>query len=302
MDSNLDVNTGLPIFLLTNNHPEKFFEKSTYQFEPQAVANVNKLKQIFFSTENVKYIQEKLRYEVFASTNNTYRIPYQNERDLRMIMETIYISKARNIGYLLNEQLSELNDYVIKFCVPKIINEAKVYLKYLEDINNPREINTLPQSSGRLRSVAGLTPASNMNENIFLPNMEAKYTWTTTGDINDLNLNNISGLSPSVSNSNAPSVIPSLAPSSWLPSSVAFPEDPYYIRNSLLSPFAKKPIINDNSFPNDTNGLFSAAYGTTNLLPYSDDKYANVVTDEKQPATSADTEQYGQKPSVYSRR
>ena len=47
MDSNLDINSGLPIFLLTNNHPEKFFEKSTYQFEPQAVSNVNKLKQIF---------------------------------------------------------------------------------------------------------------------------------------------------------------------------------------------------------------------------------------------------------------
>jgi hypothetical protein len=113
---------------------EKFFEKSTYQFEPQAVANVNKLKQIFFSTENVKYIQEKLRYEVFASSNNQYRIPYQNERDLRMIMETIYQNKTRNIGYLLNEQLSELNDYVVKFCVPKILNEAKVYLKYLVDI------------------------------------------------------------------------------------------------------------------------------------------------------------------------
>jgi hypothetical protein len=301
MDSNLDVNTGLPIFLLTNNHPEKFFEKSTYQFEPQAVANVNKLKQIFFSTENVKYIQEKLRYEVFASSNNKYRIPYQNERDLRMIMETIYMNKTRNIGYLLNEQLSELNDYVVKFCVPKILNEAKVYLKYLVDIEKPREINTLPQSSGRLRSVAGLAPASALNENIYLPNMAAKYTWTTTGDINDLDLSNTSGLSPSVSNPNAPSYIATMAPSSWLPSSVAFPEDPYYIRNSLLSPFAKKPIVNDNSFPNETNGLFSAAYGTTNFLPYNDDKYAMVVTDDKQPP-SPEEYQEEKKPSKYTRQ
>ncbi|NDB60868.1 hypothetical protein EB001_20850 [bacterium] len=131
--------------------------------------------------------------------------------------------------------------------------------------------------------------------------MAAKYTWTTTGDINDLDLSNISGLSPSVANPNAPSYIASMAPSGWLPSSVAFPEDPYYIRNSLLSPFAKKPIINDNSFPNDTNGLFSAAYGTTNFLPYSDDKYAMVVTDDKQPAS---TEQYQEQkqPSKYTRQ
>jgi hypothetical protein len=278
MDSNLDINSGLPIFLLTNNHPEKFFEKSTYQFEPQAVSNVNKLKQIFFSTENIKYIQEKLRYEVFASSNNRYRIPYQNERDLRMIMESIYMNKTRNIGYALNEQLSELNDYVIKFCVPKIMNETKVYLKYLDDISAPRAINTLPQSSGRLRSVAGLTPASNLNTNVYLPNMASAYSFSTTGDISTIDSNtNLPSTQPS-----APSIAPGLAPNNapsivgWLPSSITFPDDPYYIRNSLLSPFSMKPVIKDNSFPNDKNGLFSSAYGSTNFLPYSDDKYANV--------------------------
>jgi len=277
MDSNLDINSGLPIFLLTNNHPEKFFEKSTYQFEPQAVSNVNKLKQTFFSTENVKYLQEKIRYEVFASSKNKYRIPYQNEKDLRMIMESIYMNKTRNIGYALNEQLSELNNYIIKFCVPKIMNEIKVYLKYLEDISTPREINTLPQSNGRLRSVAGLTPASNLNTNVYLPNMASKYSFSTTGDITNVESNNliIPQNTPSVSNTpsasnNAPSIV------GWLPSSVTFPDDPYYIRNSLLSPFAMKPVIEDNSFPNDKNGLFSSAFGSTNFLPYSDDKYANV--------------------------
>ena len=69
-------------------------------------------------------------YEVMATTK-IYKIPYQNERDLRMIMETIYFDKTRNIGYDLNEQLNELNLYVVKFCVPLIINEIKVYLNYL---------------------------------------------------------------------------------------------------------------------------------------------------------------------------
>ena len=143
MNNPLDVNTGLPIFLLTNNHPEKFFEKSTYRFESKAVTNVNKLKQIFFSPENIKYLQEKMAYEVMVTTKK-YKIPYQNEQDLRMIMETIYFDKTRNIGYALNEQLAELNTYVVKFCVPLIINEINVYLNYLDDINQPRKINSLP--------------------------------------------------------------------------------------------------------------------------------------------------------------
>jgi len=284
MDSNLDINTGLPIFLLTNNHPDKFFEKSTYQFEPQAVSNVNKLKQIFFSTENIKYIQEKLRYEVFASSNNRYRIPYQNERDLRMIMESIYMNKTRNIGYALNEQLSELNNYIIRFCVPKIMNEVKVYLKYLEDISAPREINTLPQSSGNLRSVSGLSPASDLNTSIYLPNMASAYSFSTTGDIKPIDSNPIltdnSFIGPSALNTLNTSN--NLNYVEWLPKAISFPDDPYYIRNSLLSPFSMKPVSNDNSFPNDKNGLFSSAYGSTNFLPNSNDKYANVDVPEKE--------------------
>jgi len=278
MDSNLDINSGLPIFLLTNSHPEKFFEKSTYQFEPQAVDNINKLKRVFFSAENIKYIQEKLRYEVFASSNNKYRISYQNEKDLRMIMETIYMNKARNIGYALNEQLTELNNYIIKFCVPKILNEIKVYQKYLYDVDNSNPINTLPQSTGRLRSVAGLAPQANLNKDIYLPNFAAKYTFSATGDLSD-NVLLPSEVEESTQSTQTGfgSAAPTSAPSSWLPSSVAFPDDPYYIRNSLLSPYALKPIVKDNSFPNDKNGLFSSAQGSTNFLPNTTDKYASVT-------------------------
>ena len=85
-------NTGLPIFLLTSNHPEKFFEKAAYQYPTQAVTNIDKLKKVFFSAENVKYLQEKMIYEVSATTKK-YKIPYQNENDLRMIMEFIYYSR-----------------------------------------------------------------------------------------------------------------------------------------------------------------------------------------------------------------
>ena len=50
MNNQLNVNTGLPIFLLTNNNTEKFFEKTTYQFETKSVSNINKLKKVFFTT------------------------------------------------------------------------------------------------------------------------------------------------------------------------------------------------------------------------------------------------------------
>jgi hypothetical protein len=308
MNNPLDVNTGLPIFLLTNNHPEKFFERSTYRFEPQAVSNVNKLKQVFFSPENVKYIQEKMSYEVLMTTKK-YKIPYQNEQDLRMIMETIYFDKTRNIGYDLNEQLDELNTYIVKFCVPLIINEINVYLNYLDDINKPRELNTLPQSTGNLRSVSGYVSQSNSNENIFLPNNQVKYIFSTTGDVKEYDSPKKAVLPPAILSNNpaniyAPSPsstqIPQMTPSnSWFPSAVLFQDDPYYIRNSLLSPNAMKPRVPPNVYPTDKNGLFSNAGGSDFFLANNNNKYANADivsentthTEPAQPAQPAQANQ-----------
>jgi hypothetical protein len=111
--------------------------------------------------------------------------------------------------------------------------------------------------------------------------MASAYSFSTTGDISAIDPNaNL----PSTQQNNPPGLAPNNAPSiaGWLPSSVTFPDDPYYIRNSLLSPFSMKPVVKDNSFPNDKNGLFSSASGTTNFLPYSDDKYANVEIPSEQ--------------------
>jgi hypothetical protein len=276
MNNPLDVNTGLPIFLLTNNHPEKFFEKATYQFEPQAVSNINKLKQVFFSPENVKYLQEKMIFEVSATTKK-YKIPYQNERDLRMIMETIYFDKTRNIGYDLNEQLSELNLYVVKFCVPLIINEINVYLNYLDDISKPRKLNILPTSTGNLRSVSGIAPPTTLNENIFLPDNQMKYTYSTNGDVAEYPTPKNVMFAPSMASTNSAGGSNLTPSNTWLPSAAIFQDDPYYIRNSLLSPFAMKPRTPKDTYPTDKNGLFSNAGGSDYFLSnYNDNKYANA--------------------------
>jgi len=314
MNNPLDVTTGLPIFLLTNNHPEKFFERSTYQFEPQAVSNINKLKQVFFSPENVKYLQEKMIFEVLATTKK-YKVPYQNENDLRMIMETIYFDKTRNIGYELNEQLSELNNYVVKFCVPLMINEIKVYLNYLDDINKPRRLNTLPVSTGNMRSSSSMAPPTALNENIFLPDNQMKYTYSTTGDVTEFSTSKrvmfASALgTPSANLTNAPSAnltgAPSAnrtgAPSSNLTeptfSAATFQDDPYYLRNSLLSPYAIKPR---SPYPIDADGLFSNAGGSDSFLSnYNDFKYAmadiqSETPQEKIPTTDVQASLYKRK-------
>jgi len=295
--------TGLPIFLLTNNHPEKFFEKATYQFEPKAVKNIDTLRKVFFSPENIKYLQEKMIYEVYLTTNKKYKIGYQNELDLKMVMETLYFNLTRNVGFELNGQLKDLNDKVIKFTVPKIINELYVYLNYLNDIQTPRKINTLPQSSGRLRSVAGLPSQTYLNEEVYLPNMASKFYYSTNGNISDtvppqvnfavpspslhikgkapsaveFDFGNSGGSGVSYGGNTPSSDIPNPS-SAWYPSAAIFQDDPYYIRNSLLSPNSMKPRVPEKTFPNEKNGLFSSAEGSDPFIPDNriDDRYSSV--------------------------
>ena len=314
--------TGLPIFLLTNWHPQKFFEKATYQFESKAVDNIDKLRKVFFSAENIKYLQEKMVYEVYLTTEKKYKIPYQNERDLRGVMEYLYYLETRNVGYALNEQLKDLNDIVIKFTVPKIINELYVYLNYLNDVQTPRKINTLPISNGRLRSVAGLPSPNDLYKDIYLPNMASKYYYSTSGDLNDVlppevNLNAINssihdngnqvaapsafpespiqyqiggklqgvsygGNTPGYTDLSATAVGDASAPPTsshnWYPSAAIFQDDPYYIRNSLLSPNTLKPRVPAKTFPNEKNGLYSSAEGSDFFIPDNriDNRYASV--------------------------
>jgi hypothetical protein len=213
-------------------------------------------------------------------------------------METIYFDKTRNIGYALNEQLSELNTYVVKFCVPLIINEINVYLNYLDDINKPRELNTLPKSTGNLRSVSGYTSQSNMNENIFLPNNKIKYVFSTTGDVKEYDSPHNAVFAPSMTSNNPANIYapsPSTAPSAQpYPTAILFPDDPYYLRNSLLSPNAIKPRIASNLYPTDKNGLFANAGGSdfflanNNKFKYAD---ADIISEN-----STYTEPIGEQP------
>ena len=70
---------------------------------------------------------------------------------------------------------------------------------------------------------------------------------------------------------------PPTSSDAWYPSAAMFQDDPYYLRNSLLSPFSLKPHIPQKTFPNEDNGLFSSAEGTQSFMPNNLlDKYASV--------------------------
>ena len=44
-----------------------------------------------------------------------------------------FLDNCSNLPNNITEQIQELNDIVLDYCIPKVYGEAKGYLKYLED-------------------------------------------------------------------------------------------------------------------------------------------------------------------------
>ena len=98
------------------------------------------LNQTFFSSPNFQIIQNGIRKNVFDYTGTI--IDPVGSDDLFMVMRAIYLQYGRNIPDLIPEQINELNQRVIAYCVPKIVAEVNMYKYYLKDISTlPVQLN-----------------------------------------------------------------------------------------------------------------------------------------------------------------
>lgn len=97
----------------------------------------NAVSEAFFTRENVQRIQTAIRKGVYdASGPRKYEISDQSAEELTMIMRAMYLQYSRNSPYNVQGQISELNDMVVKWCVPRILSEVQAYAHYLNDISH----------------------------------------------------------------------------------------------------------------------------------------------------------------------
>lgn len=128
--------------VLQNNNYESyalFEDKKTdpNSFHKEAIRNIhisNPISSIFFSQQNIDALQEAIRYQVFLATNKEHIIDKQSETELFIIMRGVYLQNAKHKSYGLLDQIKELNQLVIDYCVPKITNEIAIYMHYKQDI------------------------------------------------------------------------------------------------------------------------------------------------------------------------
>jgi hypothetical protein len=141
----VDVKTYEPNF---NYIDEK--NKISNNFKNTAIESIHTtttLNAVFFSPQNMKIIQNAIRYEVWRRSGSRHTIGEQDPTELGVIMRATYLQYGKNLPDHIREQIEELNNVVIETIVPKVMVQVEQYITYLRDISEPYRIMDAPQST-----------------------------------------------------------------------------------------------------------------------------------------------------------
>lgn len=94
------------------------------------------ISKLYFSRVNVSALQQGIRYSVHKYSNEKYLIDNQSEKELMLIMRSIYLTYSNELPFDVISQVKELNKKVIGYCVPRIIQELDMNSTYKHDITH----------------------------------------------------------------------------------------------------------------------------------------------------------------------
>lgn len=92
------------------------------------------LARTFFSSDNVDALQQGIRYGVFRASEGRHVISRQSDRELEIVMRSVFLQHARNEPGNVLQQVRDLNARVLEFCVPRIVAEISMYLTHQRDL------------------------------------------------------------------------------------------------------------------------------------------------------------------------
>ena len=131
---------------ILNNTPNSVFnlydkipvEQNITSYRNALTGNLedNMLSKVFFSKGNIIILQNKIMQGVFNSSKGRFKIGYQDEDTLKIIMRSTYLQNAANNPQNITEQVEALNQIVTDYCVPQICSEAQAYINYENDVSN----------------------------------------------------------------------------------------------------------------------------------------------------------------------
>lgn len=111
------------------------------------------LNQAYFSAANFQIVQNAIRKTVYDKSGSI--IDPVSTDDLFMVMRALYLWYGKNLPTNIPGQITDLNERVVAWCVPKILAEVSMDKTYQHDISHLPIPLTHPvnQSSAGTRSL-----------------------------------------------------------------------------------------------------------------------------------------------------
>lgn len=129
---NLNAPNTSKLFEMYDKIPSK--EHVSFRNPTSGIWENSQLSGAFFSKENIKILQNGIRAGVYEESNKTKIICEQDYDTLKIIMRSIFLENAKNIPNNIRQQIAELNQIVINYCIEQIMIELKGFMIYLKDI------------------------------------------------------------------------------------------------------------------------------------------------------------------------
>ncbi len=106
---------------------------ATFRNPTEGIWNNTILSQAFFSEKNTQILQNGIRAGVYRQSNGKFIISPQECDSLKIIMRSIYLQYSANQANHISNQVEELNQMVLNYCVQQVYSEAQGYMKYIND-------------------------------------------------------------------------------------------------------------------------------------------------------------------------
>ena len=132
-------------FLFLQEHNNNYANASETALK--GIQTRTELSDLFFSKENFKRIQNKIKIEIYKRTKGEFKLEVdQEESDLLVAMRSVFLEHARFLPNFIVRQVKRLNEQVIDNVVPEMLTSIKQNYFYLKEINKPIEPIARPQN------------------------------------------------------------------------------------------------------------------------------------------------------------
>ena len=101
----------------------------------KSIQNKSKLSDLYFSQLNIDSLQNILKYRVWLESNKKHKIANQSEHQLKIIMRSIFLQNGKFNNNNILDQVKELNEKVIKYCLPNILSNIEMYIAYKKTVS-----------------------------------------------------------------------------------------------------------------------------------------------------------------------